>query len=296
MRVKLLHCCGGAGECDPSPNCIDGPPGRRGLSVIYSGGITDLAGNALAEVTPFSFSVLDPTDPGERPADAFDLGLLSEEQTLNAFISALDPSDYYRFNLDAPSDFMLTLSHPANDADVRLVQDANGNGERDDGETIFDPNENETISLLLETGTYFVEVYDDPRVVGGTSYTLSLSATEIINPNPPADPGETPADAFDLGLLSEEQTLNAFISALDPSDYYRFNLDAPSDFMLTLSHPANDADVRLVQDANGNGERDDGETIFDPNENETISLLLETGTYFVEVYDDPRVVGEPAIP
>ena len=219
-----------------------------------------------------------PSDPGETTARAFDLGVLSEPQTLNAFVSDADASDYYRFELDSVSNFIIDFDvlNEWFDANVKIVDVT--------GAAVFNPSEtngfDEFGETLLEEGVYYALI-EENGFDSGTEYVLRLGATAITNNLPPSDPGETPARAFDLGTLGSTQTLNAFISDADASDYYRFELDGISNFTIDFDvlNERFDANVKIV-DATG-------AAVFNPSEingfDEFGETLLEEGVYYALV-------------
>ncbi|MBC6480278.1 MAG: hypothetical protein GDA56_23320 [Hormoscilla sp. GM7CHS1pb] len=79
--------------------------------------------------------------------------------------------------MDGPADVSLRLEGLSADADLYLIQDANGNGNWDLGDTIAKSIEwgasPVSIYSTLEAGTYFavVELFS-----GNTSYSLSFTA------------------------------------------------------------------------------------------------------------------------
>ena len=222
-----------------------------------------------------------PSDPGETTARAFDLGVLSATQTLNAFISDADASDYYRFELNGVSNFTIDFDvlNERFDANVKIV-DATG-------AAVFKPTEtngfDEFGETLLEAGVYYALVQEN-GFDSGTEYVLKLGATAIANNLPSVDPGETTARAFDLGVLSTTQTLNAFISDADASDYYRFELTGMSNFTIDFDvlNERFDANVKIV-DATG-------AAVFNPAEinsfDEFGETLLEAGVYYALVQEN----------
>lgn len=86
-------------------------------------------------------------------------------------------SEFYRFSTPSSGVFSAQLSGLSADADVRLIQDANGNGAIDAGEVLAWQWErgttSESIRRFLEAGTYYVEVksYNNQSA----NYTLSTS-------------------------------------------------------------------------------------------------------------------------
>jgi hypothetical protein len=221
-------------------------------------------------------------DPGNTLGTAYNVGTLTGTQTFTDSVGSTDTSDIYRFSLGATSNFNLSLTGMSNDADVRLIRDANNNGIIDTGEVIASStrgsNSDESINRSsLAAGTYFAEVY---RFSGDTNYTLRLSTASPSN----LLPTET-----NVGTLSGTQTFSDSVNSTDTADTYRFSLGATSNFNLSLTGLSNDADVRLIRDANNNGIIDAGEVIASStrgsNSDESINnSSLAAGTYFAQVY------------
>jgi hypothetical protein len=113
------------------------------------------AGNTLVTATPFEVGSSSP-----------------RSQTIGGLG---DRSDIYKFNLSTAGRYTASLSGLSADADLRLIQDGNGNGQIDPGE-ILDwqwerGNKPEFLDSVLKPGSYFLEVrsYDDKL----TTYQLS---------------------------------------------------------------------------------------------------------------------------
>ncbi|MCU0518475.1 MAG: PPC domain-containing protein, partial [Oscillatoria sp. Prado101] len=193
--------------------------------------------------------------PSEVPANlnaASDLGTLGSE-TVSSFVGDANFEDIYQFSISATSDFNLTLSGLSADADVSLIQDFNGNGEIDFDEYIDSSttagNSDETISRVLQPGTYFVAV---AQYEGDTNYNLSLSASPLANV--PQDlAGQTPNAARDIGTLSATQSFTDFVGNADFDDLYRFSTSTVSSVSLSLNGLSADADLFLVEDLNSDG-------------------------------------------
>jgi len=227
-------------------------------------------------------------DPGDTTARAFNLGTLGETQTLTAAVNDSDRLDYYKFELDGVSNVTIDLDvlNERYDASVIIV-DAAGNA-------VFNPPEtnsrDEFATTLLEGGVYYALVSEE-SFGSGTDYTLRLGATAIANNNPSADAGDTPARATDLGLLSNTQTLNAFVSDSDRLDYYRFELADNSNvtFDLDVINERYDAALTIVDEF--------GNTVFNPPEinsrDEFATTFLETGVYFALVSEESFGSGTP---
>jgi hypothetical protein len=196
--------------------------------------------------------------------------------------------------LNATSNFNLSLTGLSNDADVRLIQDINGNGIIDSNDEIVRSDRsgtpNESINRSLTAGTYFVQVY---QYIGDTNYTLNLSTT-------PPSPSTTPSNLLpietDIGNLSGTRTFSGSLNNSNTADVYRFSvtntnlfgITIPTVVNITLSGLSSDADVRLIRDANGNGIVDSNDEItrssLSSNVAEWMSQSLQTGNYFIQAY------------
>ena len=240
---------------------------------VFTAGETNdpliFGGNYIATVVP---------EPGNTLRTAYNVGTLSGTRTFTDRISSSDTNDYYRFSLGSASNFNLSLTGMSADADVQLL-DSNGNSitySRRSG------SGNESINRALAAGTYFVRVY---QYSGNTNYTLNLSTTP---PSPSTTPSNLLPTETDVGILNGTRTFSDAVGSTDTSDIYRFNLGASSNINLTLSGLSNDADVRLIRDANNNGIVDPNEEIqrssSGSNYSEGINSSLGAGNYFVQVY------------
>jgi Calpain family cysteine protease/Bacterial pre-peptidase C-terminal domain len=109
---------------------------------------------------------------GNNLSTANYLKITSLPNKIAEWIGTSDPTDYYTCTLSGRSSFNLALNDLSANADVQLL-DKNGavvTGSYSDGRN------SESISTTLETGSYYIRVYQ----VGGanTSYKLSVSGNE----------------------------------------------------------------------------------------------------------------------
>lgn len=115
---------------------------------------------------------------------AADLGNLVGSRSASDFVGNADISDVYRFVLNSPSNFSLTLTGLTADADVDIIQDFNGNGAAE-FEEIIDASlkggtSTEAININgLAAGTYFARVFQAAEAPGDTNYNLNMTATPI---------------------------------------------------------------------------------------------------------------------
>ncbi len=126
------------------------------------------AGNTLATASPF--------DVGSSFPQSQTIGGLN------------DRADVYKFNLAAAGQFTASLWGLSADADLRLIQDGNGNGQIDSRE-ILDwrwerGTQNEVLTNALQAGSYFLEVrsYDDKLTTYqlATSFTAATPAAPLV--------------------------------------------------------------------------------------------------------------------
>lgn len=94
-------------------------------------------------------------------------------------VDAGNTSDFYRFTIGQSGIFTAGLTGLGGDADVRLIQDTNGNGSIDNGEILAWQWErgttNESIRRFIAPGTYFVQVLDYNNQTA--DYTVSTNFT-----------------------------------------------------------------------------------------------------------------------
>ncbi len=130
----------------------------------------------------------------------------------------------------------------------------------------------------LNSGTYFAEL----RIGNSdaTSYDLNLSGTAINNLNPPVNPGNSPREAYNLGILNTPQNISQTVTLIDRTDYYRFTLYYSSQVSLSLSESTGNGAVFIVQDVNNNGISDSGESIYNVGSFSDQGVVnLDSGTY-----------------
>ena len=126
-------------------------------------------------MTTGNFSTILPQiDPSTNTTDAFELGLLGENQNLliQDAVGGTDPGDAYAFSVSEAGEYNFSLSNLTADADISIL-DANSNllitSE-------YASNSNEFLQLDLSQGDYFVLVESFDGIA--TSYNL---ATNIVN-------------------------------------------------------------------------------------------------------------------
>ncbi|MEH1789535.1 MAG: pre-peptidase C-terminal domain-containing protein, partial [Nostoc sp.] len=97
-------------------------------------------------------------------------------------ISASNPIDTYRLTVSRSSDLKLSLQGLKANADIQVIQDANGNGRIDDREVLTSSALKgvglDSINVSLAAGTYFVQAYAGDKGAT-TGYSLNYSATAL---------------------------------------------------------------------------------------------------------------------
>lgn len=268
------------------------------MSLDSTGQSTAFTTSAAMSAIPFSSVV--PADPlappliapimptidwaGNRLSAARDLGELRGNQTIQEFVGEDDQQDLYRFQLAGVTRFDVTLTGLAANVDLRLIQDANANGEIDQLEILATSDlsgiAQENIAFAgLNQGTYFIQVVAARD--NATDYQLQIASS-------PTEPGAQPSTATELGLLTGQIIITDRVDVDDRADFYRFRLEETSDFQAALTGLTSDADLYLMRDANQNGQIDRGEIIrgsFNPQANdEQITFNdLAAGQYFLAV-------------
>jgi subtilisin family serine protease len=106
---------------------------------------------------------------------------------------------------------------------------------------------------------------------------------------PPAEPGNTPANARNLGNLTGTQVQSDFVGNSDRNDFYQFTIDTAKDVTLNLDGMRADADLGLLRFPDGNGRLQSEDVInisIEPfSSSEQITYKgLQPGTYLVQVH------------
>ncbi|MEG4274178.1 MULTISPECIES: S8 family serine peptidase [unclassified Microcoleus] len=166
-----------------------------------------------------SASQLNFADPGNSISTARNVvGVQNGSINLTDFVGIGDRDDFYRFDLNTKSNFNLRLDGMTRDADVRLIQDRNGNGIFDLGETIDYSLESNTIPDVINVsnlapGTYYVQVYS--FLNNSTNYNLNLSATSIPELNIPTPSGPFNSN-YGYGLVNANAAVSSTLNSSSP--------------------------------------------------------------------------------
>jgi hypothetical protein len=255
----------------------------------YLMNVSQFRGNSNYNLTLFTEPLtFTPDTAGNSLPAARNAGQLVTTINFSEFVGDLDPNDFYRFELAKPANVRVSLAELSADADLRLIQDINGNGAVEQTEILRESLNvgavGEGVDANLETGAYFVQVAQGS---GNTNYNLTINLTGSVSQPPTADPGNDLSTAFETGLLVTPKSFSDFVGDADPVDFYSFRINKDSQINIELSNLNADADLRLIQDLNENGTLESGEIIGESagvaTLTETISTSLETGTYFIQV-------------
>jgi len=234
---------------------------------------------------------LPPDGAGNFIGQAADLGVVNGVQTRRDFVSTEDTDDFYRFQLNDFSELTLFLDEQTANSQVYLIQDVNGNGLVDGDEVIVGSESQgayrEYINRTLTPGTYFIRV---AHAMGPGSYYLWMENNPITPPAQTA--GNSLATAKDLGVLNGWQQEAGLVTGNneggDRNHLYRFNLESASDVTILLDEMSANADIRLVQDRNNNGQIEPEEIIAiaaatGASPEQISQSNLAPGTYYVWV-------------
>jgi Bacterial pre-peptidase C-terminal domain len=249
-----------------------------------------------------SSSAAPPSGAPPSPSGSFlagsttDIGTFTSTRTFQAQTveTKNNSKDFYRFTLPQIGSFNATVSNVNTNASIRLYVDSNKNGVADSGESFESGSGSNGSSSPISTtalpaGNYILEVSPNSFNVDFLSYDLTLSTT--LNPgNVSLDPGSEAPTAFFLGNLPNTLVAKDYVGSLDQLDVYRFTTGAS--LTPTNINVGNLSDgtvsVTLFQDSNANnlidsGERVTSESFSSGRLNQSISKLLDAGTYFVNV-------------
>ena len=214
------------------------------------------------------------TNGNDTEASATNLGTLNGTVSGQGSIGAnYDYVDWYRFSVNNVSTFSLSLSGLSQNLNVYMY---NSKGEVITSSTNFS-SDPESINGVLESGTYYVQIFPSGGILAFTNYNLSLSATPTtIGPDAA---GNTIANARDTGSLNGIVSYRDFVGITDYYDYYRFSLASSRNVSLSLTGLSQDADLWLY-DSSGSSitfSSSSGTT------QEQINRFLSAGTYYVRV-------------
>ena len=216
---------------------------------------------------------------GNDMTTAQDIGTLGATTvTKNDWVGDIDTYDYYKFSLTGNSTVNLNLSGLTENADLYLY---NSEGS-EIGYSYQGGKTDENILTNLTAGTYYVLVNSD-YYGGNTTYNLGVSATALTY-SPANKVGNTLSQNLNIGALGTTQTFNDFVGnphgiEQDENDFYTFSIPSASTINLKLTGLTANADLYLY-DSN---DYQIGESAAFSNVDETISKILNPGTYRIKV-------------
>jgi Calpain family cysteine protease len=231
---------------------------------------------------------------GDTPGTAGDLGRLSGTQKINGWVGSSDITDFYKISV-FPKDLSgvslnVVLRGLTADADLRIIQDINGNGLVDNGEVLatsargFTSDEMINLSFFPTTECFIaVNRYGE---TGDTHYQLLISDSTpeyVLGSN-------ILGIETELGTLSTTQIFSGFLDNNNSVDTYHFTVNPSGLFdnvNVTLSGLGDNAYIRLIRDANGNHIVDQGEDLGGSYRSgsaaEFTNWNLGAGDYFLQV-------------
>ena len=206
------------------------------------------------------------------------IGALGTTQTFNDFVGnpygiEQDENDFYTFSIPSASTINLKLTGLTANADLYLYDSNN----YQIGESAAFSNVDETISKILNPGTYRIKVSSN----NGANTGYNLQATASALPNNGA--GESFDKALPLGILSSAISYDDWVgSSIDSSDYYQFQLAQNRVVNVNLSNVTDSIEFGIY-DNSGNWIGSD--SVY-AGENKTLTTeQLPPGLYYVTISD-----------
>lgn len=204
-----------------------------------------------------------------------------------------DTQDTFSFRIDSfDSSINVSLTEMSKNANLELHRDSNENGKIDSNEPMIglsthSGGHDEVLNLSsrfnnVNPGSYIVRVKQADS--GKFRYNLKVSASATFDSNRLLV-GETET------TLDRTLSFNGSLSKSNTADTYRFQ--APSRDTYSFFTDRN-VDMRLIDDKNNNQIVDSGEVVANSlgsGDFERISLNLDSGEYYVQVYGDAQLNG-----
>ena len=190
-------------------------------------------------------------------------------------VGVIDRNDFFKITLPTKLSMAIKLYNMTDDADLQLLDSTGARLvlRKHTGTT------QEVINQTLKAGTYYLRVQYLYSL--GTPYRLRVAAST------PAAVAATPQDntqesARYLGSLGSGQVraVDDYVGADDSDDYYAFTLDKPTSIYFKLSGLTENANMQILSGS--------GQSLKTSHEsgvsNESVTMALPAGTYFVHVY------------
>ncbi|MBD2449119.1 pre-peptidase C-terminal domain-containing protein [Nostoc sp. FACHB-152] len=203
--------------------------------------------------------------------------------------------DVYNFSTSGTNSINLSLHNitVGDDADLKLYQDVNSDGSLDSSDTLIlsssrGSNLDDAINYVGSAGSYLAVV--DKYLVSdndGLNYELDLSATPQF-PYYTSAPNLLPKE-IELGTISTSNQTGS-LGDNNTVDTYFFSVSSIDSLELnaSLTGLTGDADIRLIQDNNGNQIVDSDEILaysrLGSSSSESLNYGVNSGDYFVQVY------------
>ena len=148
-----------------------------------------------------AFSSID-VDPGANLSSAYNLGNITDLQSLTEFVGSTDTTDIYKFSLTEISNFDLSLTDYDGRLDLQIIIDSNQNGQIDNGETIYDKSyySSGKYNSVLGAGDYFIRVIQESNTTN-SNYNLNLSSTPAFS-SVDTDPGNNISTAYQVNNIN----------------------------------------------------------------------------------------------
>ncbi len=154
------------------------------------------------------------------------------------------------------------------------------------------PSTGELLAWFVQNGSVSnsASVLTEPNLDWQPIAALERSASLVVTPTQSISRTGTLTSSGSLSTAENQAPIFSRrdrVDAGNTSDFYRFVIGQSGIFTAGLTGLTGDADVRLIQDTNGNGTIDNGEILAWQWErgttNESIRRFLAPGTYFVQV-------------
>ena len=141
------------------------------------------------------------------------------------------------------------------------------------------------VSLLLMDRTAILDRYSIATIDLAWDLTSLVPRTQVVGPTPPRSPDQ-------LSPIAPNTSARFFqrdqLTAQTPDRSYAFNVNQTGVFTANLTGLTGDMDVQLIQDSNGNGQVDAGESILAwqwerGTTRESLRRFINPGNYLIRV-------------
>ncbi len=220
-------------------------------------------------------------EPNNSPDTAY---ILNGDSSLMSTLSDCNDVDFYDFNVNGTVGVEITLTSPENaDYDIKLFD----KNYKEIARSILPSNNTDIMSKdSLATGMYSIKVYCLNRKTSSLPYNLEVKINYISGTNKTSNAGQSEANKKNITMdnaleINNNVSLDAKISSMNESRYYKFKLYNHSDLDISMLPPKDvDLDMRLY---NSSGLEVGSSTKNAGSESISKSNLLP-GTYYLKVY------------